>query len=274
MVTISVPTYTGRDRLSETREEANNVPENTVDRMEDSPQFVFSAMRETEASVRFIHKGLDAFAETYERGGDEFMAPLLLITQGLERLMKTVWIVYQRDKDELTEEAPKTLQYDFSHDLDKLRQWIVSNCYTDDYLSRPAAEDDLEFLSTDRRTLKLFQVLTEFADSGGRYYHLDRMLGQEPESENPHRAWEAFEDYLLKGAEFQDHGNLGDNWEAEDLYLRDRTVEIVSRITRALCRLFTLEPLGESGKQVSGELSDYLLQRDDELSSLQEANRG
>lgn len=234
--------------------------------MNENPEIVFSASREIEASIRCVDKGREAFFETYQRGGDEFIAPLLLVSQGLERLMKAIWIIYQRDTEDGLPRNPKhELQRTFGHDLNTMKEWIVANCYTEDIRTRPAVEDDYEHLTSDDLTQEFFGILSEFAQRG-RYYHIDRMVGEEPEMENPNRRWEDFEDELLSGVEFESADDLGELTEQQDRFLAEEVGERIARITRAFCRLFTLGPLGETGQRFSGMLSDYLFIMDDDLS--------
>lgn len=193
----------------------------------------------------------------------KFHTCLLLVSQGLERLMKLVIIVGEFEQN--SDSPPQTDVAGFKHNLIKLADAVVSFAEQIDYQeSRPASKEDMDFIRNDERLRKLLEILTDFGKRG-RYYDLDTLLMNPKVSMrlDPATEFENFmDDIYRKNQGSQENISVPDYSMA-----KAEITEILQRFTRALCRMFIWGPLGATGRLVSPTVGPFWKLRDEDLST-------
>lgn len=157
-----------------------------------------SAVKELETSIRLIGAGLDKLKEI--SGAEDFyFLPMLLLSSGFERIMKTVISLHAWFTHGVPSPSKKEMQ-SIGHSLVELKKMVVETCFNDDYLSKPVGEQSLDFLNNDSLLARLLDILSMFGEKG-RYYDLDEVSGeQKPAEESPERLWERVEFDILQAA--------------------------------------------------------------------------
>lgn len=221
----------------------------------------FALMEEVNISIRLLQSGLSHLQRI--SGADDFYhLPILLLSGGCERLMKCILCLERLEKTgryPLQHELPKT------HDLTNLLDKIVRNCYDSTYRRRPAAQSDLAYLATDQSLRDIVRILSDFGQ-GARYYNLNVVLSVDSELRDPEQMWKEIESAVGKAHPAWPTGLLDPVLRAE--IWRAIISDLVARIeafARALARLFTLGPLGDQAKKMSGLIGPFLLLRDQDL---------
>jgi|GEM_PF-4533949 len=133
--------------------------------------------------------------------------------------------------------------------------------------SRRAADADTVFLESDEHLRALMTALSRFAQSA-RYHNLDVIGGCQPETNDPEQEWQHIEMELVNerpelSKALLEPGSTGEIYDA----IRREFVGRIEVFVRALCRLFTLGPLGEEARRFTGYLTPFLFLRDDDLST-------
>lgn len=222
-------------------------------------------IQETETSVFLIHEGLLAL-NRLSGANDFYHGPLGLLAQGFERLMKVV-ICLDRLESQGTLPTLKEMRK-YGHNLIALADAIVNLSEGTRYAdSRPAARADIDFISSDEQLRELLAVLTDFGE-WGRYYNLDTLLNRTAHvaaRDDPAAAFQSIESRKLqhhpewipkmKGREFEDAYSL----------VKGEVIATLQRFARALCRMFTLGPLGDRGRRLLGLIKVFLFLRDEDL---------
>jgi hypothetical protein len=220
-------------------------------------------------SIRLLKTGL---LELNRMNGetDFFHLPILLLSSGLERLMKVVICCHHL---EATGEFPdrsalskKRRGKNPTHDLTWLLEQITQDCFSDEYLSKiPAAKVDIEFLRTDERLRRIVQIMSQFAQSA-RYYNLNVVLGDADPGPSPDDEWQRLEMEIL-----QDDPTWAEriteqrqNHAIHCQINRELTVHC-ERFARSLSRLFTIGGLGVLAKQISPHTHHFLFLMDKDL---------
>lgn len=216
-------------------------------------------------AVRLLKTGL---RELNQRDGstDFFHLPILLLSSGFERLMKTVICCHKLEQNE---EYPSRSIFPNGrrgHDLVWLRDYIAKQCFSDDYLLRvPAAKSDIEYLRNDQKQIHIIRILSDFGQ-GARYYNLNVVLGEDEPEPSPEAEWqklklELFQEDPLwtQRAENPREGSAIH----EEINLK-LTIHC-ERFARALSRLFTIGGLGEQAMQISCHAHHFLFLSDSRL---------
>lgn len=149
------------------------------------------------------------------------------------------------------------------HNLVRLLDDIVSQCFRPAYVNRPDAADDVDYLRADSRLRKLIQILTDFGHAA-RYYHLDIVLKRKLETDSPEQTWQQLELDVLRedGPDWLEQlkppANLTNVYQkiTNDLVVR------FERFARALVRLFTIGDLGDEALRLTGTIKPFLILRD------------
>jgi len=153
-----------------------------------------------------------------------------------------------------------------THDLKWLLKQIAERCFSDDYLSQiPAAKADIKFLRTDRKLIRIIEILSDFGQSA-RYYNLNVVLGDSDPDPSPDEEWQKLEMEVLK-----DDPNwmkrITDPEQSDTIHRqinRELTVQC-ERLVRSLSRLFTIGGLGAQAKQISAHTHHFLFLTDNQL---------
>ena len=222
-------------------------------------------IQETETSVFLIHEGLLAY-DRLSGANDFYHGPLALLAQGFERLMKVVICLGQLET-EGTLPTPRQVKK-YGHNLIALADVIVNLSEGTGYAdSRPAARLDIDFMTGDERLRELLAVLTDFGE-WGRYYNLDTLLnrtGHVATRDDPAASFQRIESRIvdqhpqwipkMKGRGF------------DDVYsgVKAELITTLQRFARALCRMFTLDSLGDPGRRLQPVMRVFLFLRDEDL---------
>lgn len=110
--------------------------------------------------------------------------PLLLLSQGIERFLKSYIIAYKIEKgeDQLFERKLKT------HDLTELLKLVKENYYL--IGNREVDILDEQFLSGSAHLERVLNILSDFGKNG-RYYNINYLI--DPKSISPILEWEKLE---------------------------------------------------------------------------------
>lgn len=220
---------------------------------------------EVRTSVRLVERGL-AELQSIDEVNDQYFPAALLLSTGLERLMKCI-LCYRSRVVSGRYPSPSEIKA-FGHDLERLRDGVATGCFDESYRQgRQVADADASFLASDTHLRALLTALTRFATSG-RYYSLDVVLGRPPAMEAPELEWQRIETALVL-----ERPNLkkmiGEPGAGRELYtsLVGELVGRIERFTRALCRLFTLGPLGPEARVCTPYIAPFLFLMDGDLAT-------
>ena len=198
--------------------------------------------------------------------GDSKDLPLLLISFGLERLMKTIICCHHLESRGKFPDQQFFTEKGQGHDLSHWLKKITKDCFSKVYLERiPVAKDDRNYLKLDPHLRGIIQILSDFGD-GARYFNLNEVIGQSNKKSSSVDELNKLElSILQEDPEWEK--KIRDPKQANLLYQRTKT-EItihIERITRSLCRLLTIGKLGELAIQISPHSSHFLNLRDNQL---------
>ena len=197
---------------------------------------------------------------------DFFHLPILLLSSGLERLLKTILCCHHVRKHCRFPCHGVWPERRRGHDLVHLLDLTTNACFSDDYVSsRQATEEDSLFLRSDEGLHRILQVLSDFGQSA-RYYNLDVVLGEEDPGLSPDQQWERLETEVLKDRpEWEEE--LADPTKGDEVFKRvNRELTArCERLIRSLCHLFTIGNLGPLARTLSPITFDFLFLTDDHL---------
>jgi hypothetical protein len=225
----------------------------------------WAIQEEVRTSIKLIEAGLGHLQRI---GGvnDFYHLPMLLLANGFERLMKTIICLYHLGETDKFPEGKSFFRSDRKgHDLVHLLDRVIAACFRPDYLRRPAARDDLQYLRRDPRLRQLVQLLSEFGQAA-RYYELDTVLGQRHDTDSPDDTWRRLESEVL-GDDPQWMDKLKDPSNVRWVYLEitTRFVIALEKFARALVRLFTIGDLGDEALAMTGIVKPFLFLDDGAL---------
>lgn len=230
-----------------------------------STEQTFALVDETERAVELAHHGIQSLW-SLDAANDRYHLPLVLLAQGIERLLKLTYVLGVLES---TSQIPTSAQIKkFGHDLLVLTDEVVKIARgNNEFAARPAIASDLAFVDTDQDLRAMLRVLSDFGKQG-RYHNLDILLAENPSrlGQSPEEAWQQLEsDFLARHPEWKD--KLGTPEFSTGWYqaLAADVTEVLQRFLRAVCRMWTLGPLGEHGKQLTGTINRFLFLTDDRL---------
>ena len=230
---------------------------------------------ETGRAIDLSHLGIEALW-TLNASNDRYHVPLQLLAQGIERLLKLTYVLGAL-KSSGRMATSEELRKRFGHDLLALTDEVVTIGAADkDFASRPAVAADLDFISSDQHLREMLGVLSYFGKRG-RYHDLEVFLGADPHSlgDSPEQAWQRMESsFLSRHPEWI--GKLRTPEFSAGWYevLAADVTEVLQRFLRGICRMWTLGPLGNHGKSLTGTISRFLYLTDDQLASPRHPTRG
>jgi len=217
---------------------------------------------ELRGSIRLIDGGI-AEIHTLGSGNDFYELPLLVLANGLERLIKLT-LVGARLHTEGSVPAFAEIA-GFKHFLWEPTVALVECVEREsDYARRAAVQADLRFVRSDPRLRELLDLLGAFGQRH-RYHRLDEVLGKTVSVEDdPYRRWSAMEVSIL-----QEHPEwvqlLEEDYGKAIAVIASAIAQTIDRYTRALARMWLLGGLGESGRRHQPALSPFWRLDDDEL---------
>lgn len=178
---------------------------------------------------------------------------MLLLTSGLERLMKILLMLheYATTGQFLTEQQMKKR----GHDLTKLRDDVITRCFTPIYLAHPHAQNDYDFLLHDPLFEEILSILTQFANRD-RYLYLNAISDPDKLWNPPDRLWDQLESKAIG------QQRLGELLVTNQLDVRkqEATKHLLSTLergVRAFARLFILANLGDDAQGQINEVWEF-----------------
>jgi len=215
-------------------------------------------------AVRLIQAGLGQL-QKLDGANDFYHLPLLTLSSGFERLMKVMLCFRILEKTGEFPSAKDIPSGRKGHNLELLLKRVREECFLAQYVDQiPIAKEDLAYLESEE-LLSFLVVLSKFGQAA-RYYHLDVVLGKQPETEEPGREWESLETAILT-ARPDLMREIVESPASERIH-QEIAVEVVSRLerfARALARLFTIGDMGQEAKRYLGYISKFLYLRDESL---------
>lgn len=214
-------------------------------------------------SIRLIERGL-AELQRLDGANDFYHAALLLLSGGLERLMKCILCFRSQAVHGALPSTAVIKKY--GHDLERLLEAVVDACFDEDYRnSRPAAAADATYLQSDPGLRRLLGALSRFARSA-RYYNLNVVGGEDPNTGSPEQEWSKLELEIVRERleltkAVTSRGGYGHVFDE----IGREFVSRFEQVVRALCRLFTLGPLGSEAKACTGYIDSFLFLMDGDL---------
>jgi len=217
-------------------------------------------------AIRLLKTGLRELGRM-NGATDFFHLPILLLSSGLERLMKVVICCYYL---ETTGEFPdrKALSPNRkpTHDLTWLKEKITLDCFSDEYVSQiPAARTDIYFLRNDTRLKRIVKILSDFAMSA-RYYNLNVVLAYTPPGSSPDDEWQSLEMEILQDDPTWKERIADPNQrQSINSQINKELTAHCERLARSLSRLFTVGGLGVLASQISPHTHHFLFLKDKDL---------
>ena len=203
-------------------------------------------VQEAEIALELIETGL-AILQRSKQYHTRHFSFLLLLSSGLERLMKVMLILRAEATDQpyLSQDDLKSL----GHDLKKLRTHVSEKCFTSEYLQQPHAQRDQDFLTGDETLDKMFTVLSDFARQE-RYAYLNVIVEPKPWEEGPPDVrWGHLEFAQTELDEFWTLFQSNDEALAKQQNVHQLVITMEQCI-RAFARLFPRNVLGTRGKSI------------------------
>ncbi|MXY10403.1 MAG: hypothetical protein F4Z00_00170 [Acidimicrobiaceae bacterium] len=221
---------------------------------------------ETETAVALLGEGIGHIASC--DGGDARRTIALhLLAQGYERFLKVTHAVNQLSLEGALPTS-RQIRREFGHVLTKLLDEIVAGCRSDStFISRPAIQDDMDFLVADDHWREILDILSDLG-SGGRYHDLDTMLDGESTWDSPLDRWKALEmAYLSADPKWQELMESDPAKFARQWYpaLAAKQTETLQRAARAIARMWTLGPAQPHAQRLTGIIGRFLFIMDDDL---------
>jgi len=227
---------------------------------------------EVRTSIILIKNGLKEL-QSISGSNDFYHAPILLLSNGFERLIKcSLCLTVFNDKWEVIE-IPYNIREE-GHDLKKLLDILLKKLDEDSYSSKaPAIKEDMHFLKNNITLRDIIKLFSEFADKG-RYYNLDIIFAQYrkkvpqtkknnyPEPYDFENAWQQIENRISNELQLNSY-----ELDIDDIMkkINKEIIKILERFARALVRVFTLSDYRDKGKIVSPLIGDFLFLRDNQL---------
>lgn len=144
---------------------------------------MITLQQEFDLSFKLLRRGLGEL-QKIDYANDFYFMPLLLLSQGIERFLKSYIIAYKIEKgeDQLFERKLKT------HDLTELLKFVKENYYL--IGNREVDILDEQFLSGSAHLERVLNILSDFGKNG-RYYNINYLI--DPKSISPILEWEKLE---------------------------------------------------------------------------------
>lgn len=144
---------------------------------------MITLQQEFDLSFKLLRRGLGEL-QNIDYANDFYFMPLLLLSQGIERFLKSYIIAYKIEKEEnqLFDEELRT------HDLLKLLDFIRKKYYA--VGPRDIDIKDEQYLSRNAHLKRVLAILSDFGKNG-RYYNINYLIA--PKSISPIFEWEKLE---------------------------------------------------------------------------------
>ena len=224
--------------------------------MEPTVQQKIALINEIQRAHDLVVHGLAAL-QAIGGANDFYELPVVVLASGLERLCQCILIVDRWHQNESFTSVKQMKEY--GHALDGLIEEVKLRSFVEEYLERPIAQEDLDFLSNDHMLAQIVAYLSDFAQ-GGRYYDLDAILAKPQADLSPQAKWKKMElDVIMADPSLKEL--LTKPGPKDELHEQVNThfVVILERLVRALARTFTLGPASKIAKQYHGQFCRFIV---------------
>ena len=177
---------------------------------------------------------------------------MLMLSSGIERVLKIVQHLAVFNAE--GEFRPVC----WTHNLDHLRAWVLRECFTAAYLTKPNMHADRDYLAGDPLLKAMFAVLSDFGDArGSRYLYMDAIANPNMQGAGdrwPKRQWERLELLCINAA----GGIQVELIEEQHKQATRQLVGVIERFMRIIGRLFRFGGLGELALPPSTYFSQFI----------------
>lgn len=225
---------------------------------------ILGVTRELDIAFSFITTGI-GFIQRGHREEIERFRFLLLLTSGLERLMKIILVLQVQQSEDrfLSKSELKKL----GHNLQGLCSSVVERCFTPRYLQSPMAVADKQFLQQDPLLQKILLLLSDFAQED-RYAYLNAVANPERILNPPSRRWEELEMEQMETTAVMDLIRA-QQYDLADIQMQRNLIVCLETLLRAFTRLFRFTDLGGLAKSSSLNFWDFARIEDADLGKRQ-----
>jgi hypothetical protein len=214
---------------------------------------------ETRDAIRLIERGLGEL-QLIDMGNDFYHPAFLLLSSGLERLMKCIICFRALERDGTFPSRRELKKH--RHNLEDLLEEVMERCSKREN-GRPPVEADAAYLESDKNLRRIVRILSRFGESA-RYHNLDVIAGGDPRTESPDDEWAQIEsEIVLERPDLLEALSTP----TAPVYgaINRELVGRIERAVRALCRIFTLGPLGKEGGATTAVIIPFLFMSDEEI---------
>ena len=209
------------------KKEKNKMKNNDLSRIGERIDQMTTLQQEFDLSFKLLRRGLGELQEI-DYANDFYFLPLLLLSQGIERFLKSYIIAYKME-DEENELFDGKLKI---HDLIDLLNIVKENFFLAG--NREVDIQDEQFLSESVHLKRVLTILSDFGKNG-RYYNINRLI--EPQSVSPILEWEKLERELgcltdeewFKPKEVEEVNKYYQKVTSEIIIIIERFLSILSR---------------------------------------------
>jgi len=211
---------------------------------------------EVRVSSELISAGIAMLQEEHYYN-DAIDVPLILLANGLERLLKCIVCFYIKEKNG---KLPTTnmIKKDFNHNIKKLFEFVFSNCYSDKFTAKGTTRSDLTFFKSNPVFRGLIQVINDFA-LRDRYANLNLILEEDiPDSKNPDDQWGKQIELVLM-QEYPELQETAFSNNKEFRHISSRFIATsLNRLMYSFVHLMILGKIGEYANTSAGPLKKFM----------------
>lgn len=226
---------------------------------------VYYLMTELDVSQTLVFKGIQEL-ESIDGANIDYYPALLLLSNGLERLMKSVLLVIHWDDIQFDERgiiSSEIMPFPYSgksaHRLIPLMESIVEFCREHDHASKHGfAKEDFKFISNSRELLELIEIFSHFGEDS-RYYNLNMVIKGKCNDVDPERVMSKLESDYIKKVDGGLNGYLkSDNPNKFFHELYDSIISFIARLCIALYRVLTQGNYSSISRRMSVQIQDFM----------------
>jgi hypothetical protein len=214
---------------------------------------------EVDVAISFIDVGLTSLKRL---ATDDFAhLPILLLSNGFERLLKMIICLDYREQNGEFPNTPDFRKEIKTHNVEELLQRVVDISKTWECEKKTAeTKDDMDFLENDAEFQRIVKLLTGYGSSS-RYYNINIIIGKKNSYGKPAKL---LEDYCW---DFDKELRWEENITTDNIRcFREHITRHLQQFRRALCRMFIWGKLGQTGKEIGESiLVDIIHLRDEDL---------
>ena len=211
----------------------------------------FALSEEVFTAAKLIRYGLRSMQDR-DIYRDFIHLPILLLSNGFERLLKTI-VCFKHREDHGSFPSIDDIK---THNVLELIDQLAATCYPASYRQTPAAEDDYQFITGDALLRGILEVLSDFGQAN-RYFNLDVVVGRRGSGDSSEDIWGRMVEMQVLEKHPDWCKELGEPKNTVHEKVAHELLQVFERLARALCRLFTLGDLGDMARANSSYLHDF-----------------